>query len=151
MLERAVGELQLAVSELRELAAGLHPSVLAEEGLGPALGSLTQRTPVPVSITSAPSGRLPREIEAAAYFVACEALANTVKHAQATSISVGAAQRNGSLVVEVADDGIGGADMTHGTGLRGLADRVEAHGGRLRVESPVGGGTRVIGELPCAS
>jgi signal transduction histidine kinase len=98
-----------------------------------------------------PSERLPAEIEGAAYFVACEALANAVKHAEATSVSISAVQRNGTLVVEVVDDGVGGADVKGGSGLRGLADRVEAHGGRLSVESPSGGGTRVIGELPCVS
>jgi signal transduction histidine kinase len=151
VLEGAVGELQLAVSELRELAAGVHPSVLAEEGLGAALESLARRTPVPVSITTLPSGRLPQPIEAAAYFVACEALANAVKHANASAITMSAVQRNGSLAVEVADNGVGGASIAGGTGLRGLADRVEAHGGRLRIESAPGKGTRVVGELPCAS
>jgi signal transduction histidine kinase len=151
VIEGAVGELQLAVSELRELAAGVHPSVLTEDGLAAALESLARRTPVPVSLTELPSERLPPPIEAAAYFVACEALANAVKHANASSITMSAVQRNGSLTVEVADDGEGGADIARGTGLRGLADRVEAHGGRLRIESPPGGGTRVIGELPCAS
>ena len=100
---------------------------------------------------AAPAGRLPSEIEGAAYFVACEALANAVKHADATSVTISAARRNGTLVVEVADDGVGGASLNGGSGLRGLSDRVEAHGGRLRIESPPGGGTRVIGELPCAS
>jgi signal transduction histidine kinase len=151
VIEGAVGELQLAVSELRELAAGVHPSVLTEDGLAAALESLARRTPVPVSLTELPSERLPPPIEAAAYFVACEALANAVKHANASSITMSAVQRNGSLTVEVADDGEGGADIARGTGLRGLADRVEAHGGRLRIESPPGGGTCVIGELPCAS
>jgi signal transduction histidine kinase len=151
VLDDAVGELQLAVSELRELAAGVHPSVLTEEGLAAALESLARRTPVPVSITELPSERLPHQIEAAAYFVACEALANAVKHADATAITMRAVQRNGSLTVEVSDDGVGGAEIAGGTGLRGLADRVEAHGGRLRIESAPGNGTRVIGELPCAS
>jgi signal transduction histidine kinase len=151
VIEGAVGELQLAVSELRELAAGVHPSVLTEDGLAAALESLARRTPVPVSLIELPSERLAPPIEAAAYFVACEALANAVKHANASSITMSAVQRNGSLTVEVADDGVGGADIASGTGLRGLADRVEAHGGRLRIESPPGGGTRVIGELPCAS
>ena len=151
VLEEAVGELQLAVSELRELAAGVHPAVLTEDGLEAALESLARRTPVPVSLDTDLARRLPSELEAAAYFVACEALANAVKHAGATSISVRASQANGSLTIEVTDDGVGGAAMAGGTGLRGLADRVEAHRGRLRVESPVGGGTRVVGELPCGS
>jgi signal transduction histidine kinase len=151
VLADAVGELQLAVGELRELARGVHPPILTEEGLGPALESLADRTPISVTITSVPVDRLPAEIEGAAYFVACEALANAVKHAGATSVTISAASRNGSLVVEVADDGVGGAEMARGTGLRGLADRVEVHGGSLRVESELGRGTRVIGELPCGS
>ena len=151
VLAEAVDELQVAVEELRELARGVHPAVLTEEGLGGALESLAARTPVPVKITAAPEGRLPSEIEAAAYFVACEAIANAVKHSQATQIRVCAERRNGSLVIEVEDDGIGGASLNGGSGLRGLVDRVEAHGGTLRVESEPGEGTRVIGELPCAS
>ena len=151
VLADAVGQLQLAVGELRELARGVHPAILTEEGLGAALESLADRTPIPVRIVTAPAGRLPSEIEGAAYFVACEALANAVKHADATSVTISAARRNGTLVVEVADDGVGGASLNGGSGLRGLSDRVEAHGGRLRIESPPGGGTRVIGELPCAS
>ena len=147
----AVAALQVAVEELRELARGVHPAVLTEEGLAGALESLAARTPLPVEIAAAPEDRLPGEIEAAAYFVVCEAIANAVKHAQATQIRVCAEQRNGRLVIEVEDDGIGGARENDGSGLRGLVDRVEAHGGTLRVESPRGGGTKVIGELPCAS
>jgi signal transduction histidine kinase len=100
---------------------------------------------------SAPEERLAPEIEAAAYFVVCEALANAVKHARASLVRIRAEQRNGKLVVEVADDGVGGARANGGSGLRGLVDRVEAHGGTLRVESEPGRGTRVIGELPCVS
>ena len=151
VLTDAVDELQRAVGELRELARGVHPAILTEDGLGAALESLADRTPLPVTILAAPSGRLPAPIEGAAYFVACEALANAVKHSGATAISLRAEQLNGSLVVEVVDDGVGGAAISSGSGLRGLADRVEAHGGRLRVESPAGAGTRVIGELPCGS
>ena len=103
------------------------------------------------SSTGSSFRRLPTEIEAAAYFVACEAIANAVKHARATQIRVCAERRNGSLVIEVEDDGIGGASLNGGSGLRGLVDRVEAHGGTLRVESEPGQGTRVIGELPCVS
>jgi signal transduction histidine kinase len=103
-----------------------------------------------VRIESAPDERLPPEIEAAVYFVACEAIANAVKHSRATGIRVNANRRNGRFVIEVEDDGIGGARENGGSGLRGLVDRVEAHGGTLRVESEPGRGTRVIGELPCA-
>jgi len=150
ILRAAVDELQVAVEELRELARGVHPAVLTEEGLAVALESLAGRTPLPVRIESAPEGRLPPEIEAAAYFVACEAIANAVKHSGATGIRVKANRRNGRFVIEVEDDGVGGAKENGGSGLRGLVDRVEAHGGTLRVESEPGHGTRVIGELPCA-
>jgi signal transduction histidine kinase len=151
VLGAAVSELQVAVEELRELARGVHPAVLTEEGLAGALVSLAARTPVPVRI-DAPDDRFPGEIEAAAYFVACEAIANAVKHAQATVIRVSAQRSNGTLVIEVEDDGVGGArENGSGSGLRGLVDRVEAHGGTLRIESEPGEGTRVIGELPCAS
>ncbi|TML96701.1 MAG: sensor histidine kinase [Actinobacteria bacterium] len=150
ILASAVDELQVAVEELRELARGVHPAVLTEEGLAGALESLAGRTPVPVEIVSAPDDRLPPEIEAAAYFVACEAITNAVKHSQATAIRVHANRRNGRFVIEVEDDGIGGAKENGGSGLRGLVDRVEAHGGTLRVESEPGQGTRVVGELPCA-
>lgn len=150
-LSAAVEELQLAVSELRELARGVHPAILAEEGLAAALGSLASRTPMRVTVEDAPAGRLPPEVEAAAYFVACEGLANATKHAGATCVRIRAVRRNGQLVIEVADDGVGGADLRSGTGLRGLADRLEALGGRLQVESPPGGPTRLTGELPCVS
>ena len=147
----AVDELQAAIGELRELARGIHPAVLTKHGLRPALESLAERTPVPVEIASAPSERLPPEIEAAAYYLACEGVTNAVKHAGATAITVSAERRDGHLVVEVADDGVGGARAEGGSGLRGLADRVEAHGGRLSLVSPPGGGTRIVGELPCGS
>jgi signal transduction histidine kinase len=147
----AVSELQVAVEELRELARGVHPAVLTEEGLAGALVSLGSRMPVRVRI-DAPDDRFPAEIEAAAYFVACEAIANAVKHSHATEIRVSAQRSNGTLVIEIEDDGVGGArENGSGSGLRGLVDRVEAHGGTLRIDSEPGEGTRVIGELPCAS
>jgi signal transduction histidine kinase len=151
LLEGAVGELQVAVEELRELARGVHPAVLTEDGLASAIDSLASRTPIPLRVATIPEERLPAEIEAAAYFVVCEAVTNAVKHAEATVVHVSAERLNGTLVVSVEDDGVGGADDAVGTGLRGLVDRVEAHGGTLRVESRPGQGTRVIGELPCAS
>jgi len=150
LLRAAVDSLQVAVDELRELARGVHPAILTEEGLGGALESLATRTPIPVRLVSVPEERLAPEIEAAAYFVVCEAIANAVKHSQATEVSVSAERTNGRLVVAVEDDGVGGANEAAGSGLRGLVDRVEAHGGTLSVESPPGKGTRVIGELPCA-
>jgi signal transduction histidine kinase len=151
LLEGAVGELQVAVDELRELARGVHPAVLTEEGLAGALESLALRTPIPVRLLAVPGERLSPEIEAAAYFVACEAVTNAVKHSRAGSVRVSAHRTDGRLVVSIEDDGIGGADEAAGSGLRGLVDRVEAHGGTLRVDSQRGQGTRVIGELPCAS
>ena len=151
LLDAAVGELQTAVEELRELARGVHPAILAEGGLAAALESLVARSPVAVSLGAMPEGRLPPEVEAAAYFVACEALTNVAKHAGATHATITAERRNGRLVVEVGDDGVGGAQSVDGHGLRGLSDRVEALGGTLRIESPPSGGTRIVGEIPCAS
>jgi signal transduction histidine kinase len=150
LLAAAVGELQIAVEELRELARGVHPAILTEDGLAAALESLVSRSPLPIEL-NADEGRLPPPVEATAYFVACEALANVVKHARASSAKVTAHRRDGVLFVEVSDDGIGGARANNGSGLSGLADRVEALGGKLRVESPPGRGTRVVGEIPCAS
>jgi signal transduction histidine kinase len=150
LLAAAVGELQVAVEELRELARGVHPAILTEEGLAAALDSLGSRTPLSVSLDVA-DGRLPPGVEATAYFVVCEALANVVKHAGASKATIRAERRNGVLVVEVEDDGVGGAYAENGSGLSGLADRVEALGGRLVIESPAGGGTRIVGEIPCES
>jgi signal transduction histidine kinase len=150
LLTATIGELQVAVIELRELARGVHPAILTEEGLAAALESLTSRMPLPVSL-DASEERLPPQVEATAYFLVCEALANVVKHASASKATVGARHRSGVLIIEVEDDGIGGASANNGSGLRGLADRVEALGGRLRVESPAGSGTRIVGEIPCAS
>jgi signal transduction histidine kinase len=149
ILEASVDGLQAAVVELRELAHGVHPAALTENGLAAALSSVAARTPLDVTIDVS-TARLPADVETAAYFVACEALANAVKHARASRVSVIASIADGMLAIEVADDGVGGA-LAGGSGLRGLADRVAALGGRLRVESPDGGGTRVIGEIPCAS
>jgi signal transduction histidine kinase len=149
-------ELRLAIDELRELARGIHPAILTDEGLGPALGSLASRTSAPITLGEVPSGRLPRPVEAAAYFVVSEALANVTKYAHATSVSVRVRldhdQRGGDqggLLVEVRDDGVGGADPARGSGLRGLHDRVAAVGGRLWVSSPPGQGTMVQAWLPC--
>lgn len=150
LLASAVEELQAAVIELRELARGVHPAILTEEGLGAALESLAVRSPVRVDLEVV-DDRLPPQIEATAYFVACEALANVVKHSRASSVAVTLSRRNGILAVEVADDGVGGAQPVNGSGLSGLADRVEALGGTLRIDSPDGGGTRVVAEIPCAS
>jgi len=150
ILVAAVDELQLAVAELRELARGIYPRILTEDGLAAALESLADRTPVPIKIT-ATEERLSPELEAAAYFLCCEALTNAVKYADATSVEIRASRDNGALVIEVVDDGVGGADPAVGSGLTGLAERLEAHGGSLRLESSNGAGTRVVGELPCGS
>jgi PAS domain S-box-containing protein len=149
MLDRVSDELSLALEELRELARGLHPAVLTDHGLGAALETLAERAPVPVRVDVALDGqRLPEPVEAAAYYVVAEALTNMAKYAQASEASVSVGRANGHAVVEVADDGVGGADETGGSGLRGLVDRVEALGGHLTVTSPAGAGTRVRAELP---
>jgi hypothetical protein len=148
LAEVAVG-LAAARAELREFARGVHPAALVEGGLAAALAELAERSPVPVEVT-APSGRLPAAVEAAAYFVCSEALANIAKYAQASQASVRLETGDGVLTVEVADDGAGGADPAGGSGLRGLADRVEALGGQLRLDSPPGRGTRLTAELPLA-
>jgi signal transduction histidine kinase len=148
-LEAALAEIAVAIQELRELAQGLRPSQL-DAGLGPALEELASRVPLPVAV-DATRERFPPGVEAAAYFIACEGLTNAAKHAQASSVSVSAQRRNGSLVVCVADDGVGGASPAGGSGLGGLADRVGAHGGTLRFESERGSGTTLIAELPCES
>jgi signal transduction histidine kinase len=149
-LDEAAAELRLAVAELRELARGIHPVILSEAGLGPALASLADRSPIPVTVTAVPADRLPPPVEETAYYVASEALANAAKHAHATTVTIGARRLNGELLVEVNDDGVGGADP-NGSGLRGLADRVAALDGRLKVDSPAGRGTRITAELPCGS
>jgi signal transduction histidine kinase len=148
LLDSAVAELTAGLAELRELARGIHPAVLTERGLDPALQGLAARAPLPVTVTAALEGRLPPAVEAAAYFVVMEALTNVAKYSSASAAEVRIEQVNGAVVVDVQDDGIGGADPAAGTGLSGLADRVAALGGRLVVESPPGGGTVVRAELP---
>jgi signal transduction histidine kinase len=147
-LDNAAAELRLALSELRELARGIHPVILSEAGLGPALTSLAGRSPVPVDVLATPAGRLPPAVEETAYYVVAEALTNAAKHANATSVTVSVRQLEQQLLIQISDDGGGGADPD-GSGLRGLADRVAALDGRLHIRSPVGGGTRITAELPC--
>jgi signal transduction histidine kinase len=149
-LDEAAAELRLALAELRELARGIHPVILSEAGLGPALASLVDRSPIPATVTVVPPDRLSPRVEETAYYVASEALANAAKHAHATAVTISARRLNGDLLVEVGDDGVGGADP-NGSGLRGLADRVAAVDGHLRVHSPAGEGTRITAELPCGS
>jgi signal transduction histidine kinase len=148
-LDEAVGEVGRAIGDLRELARGVRPARL-DEGLAVALRDLARRSPVPIELELI-GERLPSDIETAAYFVACEALTNAVKHARASHVAVRTARDNGRLVVQVEDDGIGGAHLVPGSGLAGLADRVDAHGGHLRIDSRSPGGTLVEAELPCAS
>jgi signal transduction histidine kinase len=149
-LARARREITLSLDELRDVARGIHPAVLSGHGLEVALESIVARAPLPVRLLVRLEGRLQESLEVAAYYVVSESLANIGKHAKARSATVEVARKNGEIVVEVIDDGIGGADTERGTGLRGLADRVEALGGRLRVWTPSGGGTRVRAEIPCA-
>jgi signal transduction histidine kinase len=148
LLASAREALALALDELRELARGIHPAVLSDRGLGPALEALAARTPVPVRISGIPDMRLSPQVEAAAYYLVAEALTNVVKHAGATSVAVDIARTDGHTRIEVRDDGAGGAAVAQGSGLRGLADRVEALGGRLEVDSRDGAGTRVVGRIP---
>jgi PAS domain S-box-containing protein len=149
-LTAAAEELTLALAELRELARGLHPAVLTDRGLNAAVEMLAGRSPVPVTIAAMPGERLPEPVEAAAYYLIAEALTNVAKYAQASAAVVGVAEHAATVVVEVSDDGIGGADAAKGSGLRGLVDRVEALGGTLAVTSPPGGGTSLRAELPLA-
>jgi signal transduction histidine kinase len=148
LLAGAGEELKLALEELRELARGIHPAVLSDRGLQGALEALAGRLPIPVELGDAPHERLPAPIEAAAYFVVAEALTNVVKYAEASQASVSVVRQNGHAVVEVRDDGVGGADPGRGSGLRGLADRVSALDGRLELESPPGEGTVLRAEIP---
>ena len=151
LLDRAMTELRAGLAELRELARGIHPAVLTERGLEPALHALASRAPVPVMVETDGEQRLPAPVEAAAYFVISEALANVAKYAQATEATVAVRRRNGCLTVDISDDGIGGADAAEGSGLRGLGDRVAALDGTLSLDSPPGHGTRLHVEIPCES
>ncbi len=151
-LAAARSELAQALEELRELGRGLHPNVLTDRGVGPALEALVGRSPIPVEI-EVPSERFPPAIEAAAYYVAAEALTNVVKYAQASEASVRITTDDADkvLVVEVVDDGIGGADPSRGSGLEGLLDRVQSLDGALEIESPRGNGTRIRATIPSLS
>ena len=150
LVSSASTQLAQSLAELRELARGIHPAVL-NHGLEAALDSLAARSTVPTTVTYEGDGPLPEPVELAAYFVASEALANVAKYAHATSARVRFSHAGRRAVIEIADDGVGGADDSGGSGLRGLADRVEALDGHLRVVSPPGAGTVVIAELPCGS
>jgi signal transduction histidine kinase len=149
-LEQASEEAKAALSELRELARGIHPQILTEAGLHAAIESLAARSPAIVSVDIDPDARYAPAVEAIAYFVVSEALANIGKYAEAGTVQIRAGWRDGVLMVEVADDGRGGADPRAGTGLRGLVDRVSAVDGTLEVVSPLGGGTRIVARIPAA-
>jgi PAS domain S-box-containing protein len=150
ILAGASSELALALEELRELARGLHPAVLTDRGLDVALESLASRAPVPVELEARLDERLPGSVEAAAFYVVSEALTNVAKYADATFARVRVARDNGLAIVEVVDDGVGGADEARGSGLRGLGDRLAALDGWLEVDSPPGGGTHVRAVIPVA-
>jgi PAS domain S-box-containing protein len=150
LLSGAADELVLALEELRELARGLHPAVLTDRGLRAAVEMLAGRAPVPVEVVEVPDERLPEPVEAAAYYLIAEALTNVSKYAHASAVRVRVSARDAGVLVEVSDDGVGGADPACGSGLRGLSDRVEALGGSLSVVSPAGAGTSLRAEIPAA-
>ena len=146
--EEAGDELGRALEDLRELARGLHPAVLSDRGLRAAIEMLAGRSPVPVEIAAIPEERLAEPVEAAAYYLIAEALTNVTKYADASAVRVSVTAGNDAVRVEVSDDGVGGADPSGGSGLRGLADRVEALGGSLEISSPVGAGTTLRAGIP---
>jgi signal transduction histidine kinase len=148
LVDTARSDLREAVAELRDLARGLHPAVLSQAGLSAALESVAERLPVPVAL-DVPSGRFEPTVESAAYFLACEAMTNAAKHADASSVRVCVRPLPDRLLVEVLDDGVGGAAASPGGGLAGLQDRVAALGGTLTVDSPPGQGTRITASIPC--
>ena len=149
-LSEAEDELGQALDELRELARGIHPAVLTDRGLAAALATLAERASVlPVTLARVPENRFPDQIEAAIYYLVAEAITNVAKYAQATQATVAVERSNGFAIVVVSDDGVGGAEPNTGSGLVGLADRVEALGGRLRIDSPPGRGTCITAEIPC--
>jgi signal transduction histidine kinase len=148
LIDAATQKLADALSELRELARGIHPAILTERGLGPAVAALARRMPMPVDCKVGVDGRLPDATEAAAYFVVSEGLANVAKYAKASNVSVRLTELDRVLEVEVADDGVGGASTRLGTGLSGLSDRVSALDGVLTIVSPPGKGTRLVARIP---
>ena len=149
LLDTAMEELQVGLKELRELARGIHPAILTDQGLDAALRGLAARTPVPVKLLEVPEDRLPAPVETAAYFVVAEALTNVAKYARATVATVSVARVDGHAVIEIRDDGVGGADPRSGSGLRGLSERIAALDGELELDSPEGAGTTIRARLPC--
>jgi signal transduction histidine kinase len=148
LVDTALEQLQSGLRDLRELAAGIHPSILTDRGLGAALQALAARSAVPVELGALPEERLPVALETTAYFVAAEALTNAAKHARCEHVDIDVRVQDGCAVVEVRDDGVGGADAAQGSGLRGLHDRVGALDGELDIDSARGAGTTVRARLP---
>jgi signal transduction histidine kinase len=146
----ALANAQQGLDEVRELARGIHPRILSSGGLGPALKMLARRSSIPVRIDERSDARLPDNVEVTAYYVASEALTNAAKHAHASEVQITVDMDAQSLVIEISDDGCGGADPCHGSGLVGLRDRVAALGGALAVHSPPGAGTVVTARIPAA-
>jgi signal transduction histidine kinase len=151
LVESSHEEAKRVLTELRELVRGIHPAVLSDRGLDAAISAVAGRSPVPVTVDVRLGERLPEAVDPTAYFVVVEALANVAKHSNATRARVVAHRANGRLMVEVEDNGAGGANPTRGTGLTGLGERLAALDGRLTVISPPGGGTCVRAEIPCGS
>jgi signal transduction histidine kinase len=147
-LSRIAAGLSEAVAELQEFSRGIHPAILSERGLGPALRTLARRSLIPVDLDVSTDARFPEPIETAAYYVASEALANAMKHARASHVVIALAARSGSLLLSIRDDGVGGADPARGSGLAGLTDRVEALGGSIQLRSVAGAGTHITVDLP---
>ena len=151
LIDANIATLREALDELRELARGIHPTILTQAGLVPAIRSLTERCPIPVEVTGElGDARLAPPLEAALYFVASEAITNAVKHSKGRRMCLSLSRRSGLAIIEVSDDGVGGADLSVGSGLRGLTDRVAAVGGHLTVKSDLAGGTTIHAEVPCA-
>jgi len=149
-VDDAIAELTEATGELRELARGIHPAVLTDRGLDAAVTALASRATLPVDVLELPEERLAAPVESTAYFVVAESLTNVARYSQASHAEVAIRRDNGRLVVEIRDDGVGGADPERGSGLRGLADRVGAVDGKITVDSRAGSGTLVHAEIPCA-
>jgi signal transduction histidine kinase len=147
-LDRAVAEMADVLDELREIARGIHPAILVDGGLRPALRALARRSPIPVRVNVRLQERLPEQVEVSAYYVVAEALTNAAKHASASTVRVEADAADDVLRIAIRDDGIGGADFTGGTGLAGLKDRAEALGGKIFLDSPPGAGTSLRAEIP---
>jgi signal transduction histidine kinase len=151
LLQAADGHLERSLQDLRDLAHDIHPSLLSAHGLAAALGEVAARTPIPVHVVDELGERLPTDIEAALYFSAAEAVTNAAKHAKPTEVCVHIGRRNGVAFVQIRDDGVGGASLEQGSGLRGLCDRLATRGGNVVVASPPGAGTSLVAEVPVAA